>query len=276
MILYGPGQHPFDGDAIVLSVLAPCFNEEANVEALVERTLAVFDTLGTSAELLLVDDGSTDCTWDEIARASESDRRVRGVRHESNQGIEGAWRSGLKAAAGELVCLIDADLQNRPEDIPTLYEMYLRQLPDLVQGIRHPVVGARARHLFSRGLNFLLNLTFRTRLRDSKSGFILARRAVLESLLAHRFSYRYFQSFIGAATATRGLTIAEVDTDFDQRHGGTSFLNRFPLGVSLRILWELLKYRVETLHTAESEDTAVNNRSRPLTPGLAEAVPSEL
>jgi phenylacetate-CoA ligase len=229
----------------VLSVIAPCLNEQKNIDVLADRTLAVFDEMGVAAELLLVDDGSSDGTWERIARRAALDARVRGVKHPRNRGMEHAWRTGLRAASGELVCLIDADLQNRPEDIPKLYKAYLEELPDVVQGVRHPVAGARQRHLFSRGLNVLLNLAFRMRLRDSKSGFILCRRDVLADLLRHRLNYRYYQSFIGVAAGLKGCTIVEVDASFDRRNAGQSFLGRFPIAVSLRVCWELLKFRIE-------------------------------
>ncbi len=233
-------------EAVVLSVIAPCFNEQENVDVLVDRTLAVFDAMETTAELLLIDDGSTDATWERINRRTRLDERVRGVTHGSNRGIESAWHSGLESSSGELVCLIDADLQNRPEDIEKLYRTYLRELPDIVQAVRHLVKGPRRCNTFSWVLNFLLNTVFRTRLRDNKSGFILCRREVLSNVIHHRYRYRYFQSFIGVAAHAQGYTTLEVDTDFDQRHAGRSFLSRFPIVVSLRILWELLKFRIET------------------------------
>jgi glycosyltransferase involved in cell wall biosynthesis len=232
--------------AIELSVIAPCFNEEGNVAELVRRTTAVFDELGIDAELVLIDDGSRDRTWELIEHAAGSEPRVRGVRHHENRGIEGGWNSGIEAARGELLCLIDSDLQNRPEDIPRLYRLYRSERPDMVQAVRH-TRGVQSRKLFSRGLNTILNVSFGMSLRDNKSGFILASRAVLAELLQHRFRYRYFQSFIGAAAGVRGYRIAEVDTDFHPRQAGKSFLSDYPVVVSLRICGELLKYRAETL-----------------------------
>ena len=229
-----------------LSVIAPCFNEEANVALLARRTLAAFDALAAPAELILVDDGSADRTWTRIEEAHERDARAAGVRHAQNRGIEAAWRSGLTVASGELVCLIDADLQNRPEDVCILYDYFQRGSCDIVQAVRHPARNGERCHAFTRGLNLLLNVTFGTRLRDNKSGFLLCRRAALSSILAHRFRYRYFQCFVGVAARTRGLTIGEVDTAFDLRHGGKSFLSQRPVGVSLRVLWELVKFRAES------------------------------
>ncbi len=237
---------------VVLSVIAPCFNEEGNIEALVDRTLATFDSLGIAGQLFLVDDGSRDETWNRITARVQADSRVHGIRHQSNRGIEAAWQSGLEQSAGRLVCLIDADLQNRPEDIEKLYRAYLRDVPELVQAVRHPVRGVRRCRLFSRGLNLLLNFVFGMRLRDNKSGFLLARREVMNELLRNDGGYRYFQSFVGAAAGVRGYGITEVDTEFDARHAGTSFLSRFPILVSLRIIREMIRFRRETWHLSRS------------------------
>jgi phenylacetate-CoA ligase len=228
-----------------LTVIAPCFNEEPNVAPLCARMLAVFDGMPVPTELLLIDDGSHDHTWDRIAAAAQRHERVRGVRHEKNQGIVGGWLSGLCHSSAPLVCLIDSDLQNRPEDIPLLYRTFVEKGPDLVQAVRHPKVN-RNRIAFSKGLNALLNLTFGMHLRDNKSGFILCRRAVLEDILEDAAGYRYFQSFIGVAAGVRGLHIEEVDNDFDGRNAGQSFLSNFPLQVSFRIILELGRYRAAT------------------------------
>lgn len=234
-----------------LSVIAPCFNEELNVDPLCDRMLAVFDSLAAGAEavqaeLLLIDDGSKDRTWEKIEARAKRDGRVRGVRHERNKGIVGGWASGLGATKAPLICLIDSDLQNRPEDIPRLWQTFQAERPDIVQAVRHPKVN-KNRIAFSKGLNAILNVSFGMRLRDNKSGFILCRRDVLEDILADAPGYRYFQSFIGVAAGVRKLRIAEVDTDFDARHAGESFLSNFPIQVSLRICRELFDYRVDTL-----------------------------
>lgn len=233
-------------EPVTLSVIAPCLDEEDNIDSLVDRTLTAFDEMKVSAELILIDDGSRDRTWKRIEIRAERDGRVRGLRHSFNRGIECAWRSGLDASAGHLVCLIDADLQNRPEDIARLYRTYVREVPDIVQGVRLPTSGVRRCHLFSRGLNLMLNFAFGLKMRDSKSGFILARRDALANILRHRYAYRYYQSFIGVAAKAQGYIIAEVETTFERRNAGASFLARWPILVSARICWELLKFRVET------------------------------
>ena len=79
---------------------------------------------------------------------------------------------------------------------------------------------------------------------------------VLADILSHRFGYRYFQSFIGVSASARNYRIAEVDTVFDQRFAGTSFLSAFPIWVSLRILVELAKVRWELRALARSRQAA--------------------
>jgi glycosyltransferase involved in cell wall biosynthesis/SAM-dependent methyltransferase len=239
--------------AVRLSVIAPCFNEEANVGALVGRTIAALSMLPVSGELILVDDGSTDSTWRRILEQVAAHAQVVGVRHATNQGIEAAWRTGLERAAGSLICLIDADLQNRPEDIASLYEAYVGGDSALVQAVRHPDEGGRRLLLFSRALNALLNLIFGTRLRDNKSGFILCGRDVLADILHHHHDYRYFQCFVGVVAIARGYRITEVDTLFHSRVAGKSFLSAFPILVSLRILREMLEVRGELRSTRRTE-----------------------
>ncbi|MBI4702656.1 MAG: glycosyltransferase family 2 protein [Deltaproteobacteria bacterium] len=230
-----------------VSVIAPCFNEEGNVAELVRRVLPVLAALGAGSELVLVDDGSRDRTWEKIRGCAGRDPRIVPVHHEENRGIEAAWRSGLAAASGELVCLIDADLQNRPEDILRLYAR-LGEAPevDIVQGVRRPAQGVRRHQIFTRALGALLNASFGMKLRDNKSGFLFCPRAVLERILVHRYRYRYFQAFVGASAGARGLRVGEVETVFEPRRAGSSFLSRLPVLVSARICWELAKFRWET------------------------------
>ncbi len=232
--------------SVALTVIVPCFNEKDNIEPLVERIAAVFQSLHIVGEVLLIDDGSKDGTWVEIVRHQECRPCVRGIRHDRNVGIERAWRTGLGASRGALVCLIDADLQNRPEDIAPLYIRFGEEAADIVQGVRLPVVEMHRHRLFTRGLNGLLNASFGSNLRDGKSGFLLCRKDTLAAILAHRYRYRYFQSLIGAAAWMRGFSIAEVETVFEPRRNGHSFLSRFPLLSCARIVWELFKFRLET------------------------------
>ncbi len=248
---------------VALSVIAPCLDEEGNVDTLCDRVLAVFDSVGVPGELVLIDDGSSDRTWALIERRAEADGRVRGVRHEINRGIVAAWRSGLAASKGELVCLIDSDLQNTPESIEALYQCYRAGGVDLVQGARVPQDYVFARLALSKGLNFLLNRVFGMRLRDNKSGFVLSAPKVLHDSLDYRGYYRYAQCYIAVFAHARGYRVGEVATPFLARHAGESFLANLPIRVVLRVLWEMVKARVEFGRLRREHKTHIGSLSRP-------------
>ena len=192
-------------EKVELSVLAPCYNEAKNLPELVSRLLKVFDRKSINGEVVLVDDASTDDTREVMQRLANENPRVSLVFHNKNKGIARAWRSGLKVAKGEFVCLIDADLQNLPEDVWRLYREITFSNADMVQGYRSAIGRLRdSRYILSRGLNLLLNTLFGMRLRDNKSGFVISSREVLQDVLRYRLRYFYPNSFIAVSAHAKG------------------------------------------------------------------------
>lgn len=240
-----------------LSVIAPCLNEELNVPELVRRTLGVFDRGNLDAELVLVDDGSTDKTRLVIERyAAEYPGRVVGRFHEVNRGIAAAWRSGVEVARGSRVAVIDADLQYQPEDLLRLLRALDEFHVDVVQGWRSPVGRERGtRYNVSRTFNWMLNAAFGMRLRDNKSGFVMASKDVMDDLLTYAGAYAYWQSFIMVAAHAKGYSYREVETLFENRRAGTSFLTGNTARVSWLALLDLVKalreYRFQRHNRAE-------------------------
>jgi phenylacetate-CoA ligase len=209
-----------------LSVVAPCYNEELSVAELTRRVLATFDRGQIDGELILVDDGSRDATADKIRELEKAHPgRVVGRFHGVNRGIPGGWKTGVAAARGLHVAIIDSDLQYQPEDLLRLRRELLEHSVDVVQGFRSSVGRARgARYNLSRGLNFILNRTFGMKLRDNKSGFLMCSKEVMQDLLSYKGSYYYWQSFIMVAAHAKGYSYREVETLFEDRRAGTSFL----------------------------------------------------
>lgn len=227
---------------VEISVVAPCLNEEANLPELVRRVMAVFENKRLNGELILVDDGSTDRTIEIVRVLMKEYPTLRFERHASNLGIERAWRTGASVACGAFVCLIDSDLQNPPEQIWSLYQEIMFSRADLVQGYRSSIGRLRdSRYLFSRALNMLLNAAFSMRLRDNKSGFVIAPKDVLSDVLRHRLRYSYFQSFIAVSAASKGYSIREVETLFESRLAGTSFITGKVARVVLCSLLDIAK-----------------------------------
>jgi phenylacetate-CoA ligase len=217
-------------------------NEEANLPLLAERLFAAVKEAGIATELVVVDDGSTDGTplvAEQLER--EYGDAVRLVRHERNRGIAASWRSGVDAARGTYVCLIDGDLQNPPEEVVTLYLRLLESAADLAQGTRSSIGRLRdSRLFFSRVLNGLLNLVFGMRAKDNKSGFVLGPKPVIDDIITHERKYRHFQTFVTVAAHAKGYSILEVETLFESRFAGESFLGNGSMKVSLEALLDFV------------------------------------
>ena len=225
-----------------LSVVAPCFNEARNLPELVERLARVFEKKGLAGEIVLVNDGSHDETGAVVDALAGRHPAVVAVHHPANRGIAAAWASGLAAASGEYVCLIDADLQNLPEDVWRLYREIRLSHSDLVQGYRSSVGRLKdSRFVLSKGLNVLLNTLFGMSLRDNKSGFVIALRPTLAAILRHRYRYHYFQTFITVSARAKGYTVREIETLFESRLLGRSFMPRVPVRVTLLVVWDVIK-----------------------------------
>lgn len=121
--------------AVELSVVVPVYNEEANISELTARLRAVLEPLVTTWELVFVDDGSHDGSWELIRALAAQDLRVRGVRLSRNFGHQMAFAAGLDHARGEAAVIMDADLQDPPELIPELVGRW-REGFEVVYGVR--------------------------------------------------------------------------------------------------------------------------------------------
>lgn len=243
---------------VELSVIVPCFNEALNLAELARRTLGAFEHGELVGQLVLVDDGSRDDTADRIRALAEEHEAITGVYHPKNAGITEAWRSGLAASTGRSVAIMDADLQYQPEDLLRLHRTLLEATVDVVQGWRSPVGRKRGqRYWVSRGFNVLLNATFGMNLRDNKSGFVCCAREVMEDLLTYDGDYRYWQSFIMVAAHAKGYEYREVETLFEDRRQGVSFLDGSrTFTVAAESLVDLAKAAVEYRFKAPPRDPA--------------------
>ncbi len=262
--------------APALSVIAPCFNEELNIPELVRRVLHVFDRADLAGELILVDDGSKDGTRAAIeAQERAHPGRVVGRFHPKNRGMAHAWKTGVAAASAPIVAVIDADLQYQPEDLIRLYNELMEHSIDVVQGWRSAVGRERGgRYHISRGLNFMLNAAFGMDLQDNKSGFVMCAKEVMEDLLTYDGNYYYWQSFIMVAAHAKGYSYKEVETLFENRRAGQSFLDGNTFKAVTRSFvdlgkatWEYrVKHRVPDVSEQFLRRYPVLDRSQPMSP----------
>lgn len=224
---------------IDISLVAPCLNEEENVAVLAKRFFDASRQHPYTVEIVFVDDGSTDSTASKIESLMEEyGERVRLVRHPRNQGIPKSWISGWEASRGTHVCLIDSDLQNPPEAVFEMFHSLRLSSADYVQAVRRPAIRRNfSRVLMSRLLNSILNHVFKMSARDNKSGFILTDHNKMRSILEHHGIYRHFQTFVGVSANAKGFSAIEIDTPFEDRRAGVSFL----AGKSVRVAVEVLR-----------------------------------
>ena len=229
-----------------VSVVVPCYNEAHNLPELVARLQSTFARAGFTGQIVLVNDGSRDETGAVIDTLAAAHANVLGCHHERNRGMEAGWNTGVAAATGAHVCFIDADLQYEPEDVARLYAALHESGADIAQGCRVTSRSVRdSRYVLSRGLNLILNLAFGMRLKDNKSGFVLARRETLRRVLAHRYRYRYFQALLLVSAHAKGYRVHEVETAFGPRRRGHSFMSGLPLKVILGCLEDVSKGLIE-------------------------------
>jgi phenylacetate-CoA ligase len=269
-----------DSSPLELSIVVPCYNEELNVPELSERVLLTLEMGKLRGELVLVDDGSKDRTAEVIReQAAAHPGKVVGVFHEINGGMAKAWRSGVEAARGVNIALIDADLQYQPEDVLRLLRTLRESSVDIVQGWRSSVGRLRdGRYLLSRGLNTILNRAFNMNLRDNKSGFLCCSKEVLLDLFRYEGRYAYWQSFIMVAAHARGYSYREIETLFAERKQGTSFLDGHAYRAAAKNMLDVgnafWEYRLQRKPLVTRHDVPTEPRSSAPSPSRARFAPT--
>jgi undecaprenyl-phosphate 4-deoxy-4-formamido-L-arabinose transferase len=199
-----------------LSVVVTLLNEQGSVEELYRRTVSALD--GRPFELILVDDGSTDGTWQAVERLHAADPRVRGVRFKRNFGQHPAMQAGLARARGDVLVTMDGDLQNEPEDIPKLVAA-VEGGADVASGRRVARNDSWGRTLPSRLINGMLRRFTGVAISDSGCAFNGYRRDVVEPMLPAIGK----QKFTKALVLSGGASVVEVDVGHSARSGGSRY-----------------------------------------------------
>lgn len=228
---YIPRMSARDGGPELLSVVAPVYNEEETVGEFYRRVVAVLD--GLPFELLLVNDGSTDASAERLAELAASDLRVGVINLSRNFGHQSAITAGLDAAAGDVVIMLDADLQDPPELIPEMIERW-RAGADVVYAVRTERPGETRLKLATA--NWFYRLFARTSgmgLENNSGDFRLLDRRPLDALLALRERSR----FLRGLSVWVGFQQASVEYQRDRRYAGTT---KFSLGKMVRFAFDAI------------------------------------
>ncbi|MBM4430012.1 MAG: glycosyltransferase family 2 protein [Chloroflexi bacterium] len=215
-----------------LSVLIPVFNEEESARELLERVL----TVPVDKEVVVVDDCSTDKTWEVLS--SVQDARVRIFRHEVNQGKGTGIRTALSHATGDMVIIQDADLEYDPNDYPKLLDPVLQGKSEVVYGVRDLSSQKALFRLGNQFLTALTNLLYGARISDMETCYKLMPRQVMLSLNLQPSRFQ-IEPEITAKLLRRGYHIYEVPIWYKPRK--EKKLNPWKDG--LPAVWTLVKYR---------------------------------
>ncbi len=200
-----------------ISMVIPLRDEELNVVPLHEELTRVLERMGVHYELVLIDDGSEDRTFDRLRELQAHDPRVRVIQFTRNFGQTAAFAAGFAHARGRFIVTLDGDLQNDPADIPRLLE--LAQDHDIVSGWRKDRKDAfLTRHVPSVIANWLLGLVTGIRLHDNGCSLKVYRAEVVKPLKLRPGMHRY----LPALASQLGGRVAEVAVNHRARRHGTS------------------------------------------------------
>lgn len=229
-----------------LSVIVPAYDEEESLGELVGELHAVLGVSGRAYEIVIVDDGSNDGTFAAARGLHERDERVRVVRLRTNFGKSVALTSGFRAARGQILVTLDADLQDDPREIPRLLDR-LEAGSDLVCGWKRPRRDPLSKVLPSLVINWITSLFTGQRLHDMNCGLKAFRREAVDGLVLQGGQYRFLPALVGGL----GFRVAEVAVSHRPRkHGRSKYgARRFVTGfLDLLTVLFLTRYGHKPLH----------------------------
>jgi len=220
-------------DSLGVSIVIPMYNEVENAEMLYLRLRPVLDQLERSSEIVLIDDGSTDGTYEVLLHLHDQDERVRIVRLRRNFGQSAGFAAGFDVARGEVIITMDGDLQNDPEDIPRLL-VKIDEGYDVVSGWR---INRRdktlTRKMPSRMANALISKVTGVKLHDYGCSLKAYRREVVRNVKLYGELHR----FIPALASWMGIRIIEIPVNHFPRQFGRS---KYGLNRTIRVFLDLL------------------------------------
>ena len=201
----------------LLSVVIPAYNEEAMIAEAAGTVSAILESEDIPYELIFVNDGSSDATWDEILRASAVNSHVRGICFSRNFGKEPAMLAGLTQAEGDCAVVMDCDLQHPPEKIIEMYRLW-QEGYEVVEGIKSS--RGRENRLYALAARAFYGLISRSSGIDMRraSDFKLLDRKAINALLDMPERHAFFR----AMSSWVGFRTAEVPFDVRERTAGTS------------------------------------------------------
>lgn len=231
-----------------ISVIIPAQDEEDSIPELCQWIRRVMETNGFSYEVILIDDGSSDATWQKIQEVNRSDNRFKGIRFNRNFGKSAALQTGFRAAFGEVVITMDADLQDSPEEIPELYAMVKEQGYHLVSGWKKKRYDPISKTIPSKFFNYVTRKLSGIELHDFNCGLKAYHLSVVRNITVYGEMHRYIPLIAKWAGFTR---ITEKPVEHQERkYGRTKFgIERFVNGfLDLLSITFVSRFRQKPMH----------------------------
>ena len=232
---------------VELSIVVPIYNEEENLPILYEKLKSVLDKLGKSYEIIFINDGSTDKSWEIIKDFAEKDKNVVGINFRKNFGQTSAMSAGFEIAKGDVIITMDGDLQNDPEDIPKLLKILNEGGYDIVSGWRKDRKDTfLTRTLPSKIANWLISKITGVHLHDYGCSLKAYRSEVAKRLDYYGEMHR----FLPALAKSVGAKITEIPVKHHPRMYGKSkygISRTFKVILDLFLVKFLLDYRTKPL-----------------------------
>ena len=215
---------------ILISVVSPVYKAEKIVDELVSRLVINLDKITSNFEIILVEDGGPDNSWERIEEICNVDNRVKGIKLSRNFGQHNAITAGLKSARGEWTVVMDCDLQDRPEEIVNFYNKAIEGF-DLVVGKKRETRDSFSRKIESYFFNAILEKLTGVKVEYGIGNFGIYQKKVIQSYLELNEEYRSF----GMMIIWLGFKRFELEIESDTRFEGKSsytFLKKLHLALT--------------------------------------------
>jgi len=232
-----------------LSLVIPLLNEEESLKELHDWIATVMQSNHFLYEIIFIDDGSTDNSWEVISKLANENPSVKGIRFQRNFGKSQALHAGFKAAKGEVVITMDADLQDNPEEIAELYKMIKEDGYELVSGWKKKRYDSVLfKNMPSKLFNWAARKTSGVRLHDFNCGIKAYQNKVVKTIEVHGDMHRYIPVLAkNAGFSNIGEKIVQHQA---RKYGKTKFgMERFINGfLDLITIWFVSKFGKQPMH----------------------------
>jgi glycosyltransferase involved in cell wall biosynthesis len=232
-----------------ISIVIPLLNEQESLPELHQWIVKVMTTHHYSYEIIFIDDGSTDASWQIIEKLSNEDSNVKGIRFLRNYGKSQALHAGFAKAEGDVIITMDADLQDSPDEIPDLYNMVMNQNFDLVSGWKKKRYdNAVTKNLPSKLFNWAARKTSGVYLNDFNCGLKAYKNVVIKNIEVSGEMHRYIPVLAknaGFGKIGEKVVIHQARKYGESKFGMSRFINGF---LDLITIWFLSRYGKRPMH----------------------------